>query len=92
MGMDFSLGIDDIEAERDVELERFLEVVHTLRCLVGPAVESAIILDRMVWLDENLRSEGRSDFRSAIVNLFDQSTGSGRNIAIVVAPSIPSMH
>ncbi|KAL9711075.1 hypothetical protein Ac2012v2_005614 [Leucoagaricus gongylophorus] len=53
-----------------------------------PVVERAIILDRKLWIDE-MCSEGRKDVKAEIINLFDQATGSGRNIAIVIAPSIP---
>ncbi|KAF5360877.1 hypothetical protein D9756_004784 [Leucocoprinus leucothites] len=91
MGVYLGHTSNDLGAERDVGLERLLEVVHTLRCLVGPVVESAIVLDRMVWIEETLRSEGCTDVQAQLVNLFDQAAGSGRNIAIVIAPSIPSI-
>lgn len=88
MGIDFG----EVEVvERDMRMERLLECFHTLRCLVGTVVESAIILDRLVWVDELVKSEGRSDLRTSVVNLFDQATGSGRNVAIVVAPKVPSL-
>jgi hypothetical protein len=87
MGIDFGEKVDIVE--RDLRMERLLECFHTLRCLVGTVVEGTIILDRLVWVDELLQSEGRLDLRSSIVNLFDQSTGSGRNVAIVVAPKVP---
>lgn len=87
MGVDF--GSVTGNTERDSGLERFLEVVHTLRCLIGPLVESAIILDRMVWIDEMFCAEGRGGMNAKVVNLFDQAVGSGRNTAIVIAPSIP---
>ncbi|KXN88186.1 Protein RRNAD1, partial [Leucoagaricus sp. SymC.cos] len=89
MGVKFA---NDAEGqERDAHMERLLEVVHTLRCLIGPVVESAIILDRLAWIEENLGSDAHREMRAEIVNLFDQATGSGRNIAIVIAPSIPSL-
>jgi len=88
MVVDFSSDISELENERDVGLERFLEVVHALRCLIGPIVESAIVLDRKLWIDEMCFKE-RKDVKAEIVNLFDQATGSGRNIAIVIAPSMP---
>ena len=67
-------------------LSRRLEVLHTLRCILGPAIESLIVIDRMLWIREKLG--GSSDpFDVRAVNLFDQGMGSGRNIAIVVAPS-----
>jgi hypothetical protein len=85
MGANFvEMGVVD----RDQGLERFLEVVHTLRCLLGPAVETTILLDRLLWIYEKLENNG-SHMRVSLVNLFDQATGSGRNVAIVVAPSIP---
>ncbi|KAF9454770.1 hypothetical protein P691DRAFT_754327 [Macrolepiota fuliginosa MF-IS2] len=91
MGVDFSTTGEGTGAGRDVVLEKFLEIVHTLRCLLGPVVETTIVLDRVGWINENLRLKGYADVQASIVNLFDQATGSGRNIAIVIAPSIPSM-
>ena len=32
-----------------------VEVFHVLRCIVGPVVESLILLDRLVWLREELQ-------------------------------------
>lgn len=87
MGVDFGCVAD--REERDLGMERSLEVFHTLRCLVGPVVESTIILDRLQWVAETLRAEGREELQVSMVNLFDQSTGSGRNVAIVMAPKIP---
>ena len=64
-----------------------LEVLHVLRCLLGPLVESLIVLDRLSWLREMLEDDNSDSlFDADIVNLFDQATGSGRNIAIVVTP------
>jgi len=88
MAVDFSSNVSELENERDIGLVRFLEVVHALRCLIGPIVESAIVLDRKVWIDE-MYFEERKDVKAELVNLFDQATGSGRNIAIVIAPSVP---
>ncbi|XP_006462685.1 hypothetical protein AGABI2DRAFT_186564, partial [Agaricus bisporus var. bisporus H97] len=88
MGIDFGEKLKVVD--RDMRMERLLECFHTLRCLVGTVVESAIILDRLVWVDELVKSEGRSDLRTSVVNLFDQATGSGRNVAIVVAQKVPS--
>ncbi len=39
----------DIENSR---LVRQLEVLHILRCVLGPAVESLIVVDRLCWLME----------------------------------------
>lgn len=38
----------------DPEMERRIEVFHTLRCIAGPAVESLILLDRLAWMQEEL--------------------------------------
>lgn len=89
MGVDFSATGEETDTIRELALERSLEVVHTLRCLLGPVVETAIILDRMAWIADNLRAKGRADVQTSLVNLFDQATGSGRNTAIVIAPLIP---
>ena len=91
-------------------LLRSLETLHTLRCLLGPVVESAILEDRVGWVKEELLllevehglghglglgavDEAAVDvdvdieeIKVKLVNLFDQSTGSGRNVAIVVLP------
>ncbi|KAI9064648.1 hypothetical protein FKP32DRAFT_1591271 [Trametes sanguinea] len=67
----------------DRATERRIEVFHTLRCIVGPVVESLIMLDRAVWLEEELQGTG---LRIELLNLFDQASGSGRNVAIVLLP------
>ncbi|TFK48632.1 hypothetical protein OE88DRAFT_1614951, partial [Heliocybe sulcata] len=67
----------------DLALRRRLEVVYVMRCLLGPVVESLVLLDRMVWVQEGL---GGGGMEVGLVNLFDQGTGSGRNVAIVIAP------
>ncbi|KAG6810092.1 hypothetical protein H0H92_013341 [Tricholoma furcatifolium] len=68
-------------------LQRRLESLHVLRCLIGPVVESYIILDRIEWLRDQLsRSEMLKGYDVEPVNLFDQTTGSGRNIALVLKP------
>ncbi|OCH91132.1 hypothetical protein OBBRIDRAFT_550108 [Obba rivulosa] len=68
---------------KDRVMESRLEVFHVLRCLLGPVIESLMLLDRQSWLQEELQTTG---LRSELVNLFDQSTGSGRNVAIVIMP------
>jgi hypothetical protein len=94
-------GIQDDNARQ--RMANRLAVLHVLRCILGVAVESLIILDRQRWVNETLskgrqplvkRHEGweRTDEEEAgsvptvarLVNLFDQGTGSGRNVAIVV--------
>ncbi|KZT20016.1 hypothetical protein NEOLEDRAFT_1151649 [Neolentinus lepideus HHB14362 ss-1] len=72
------------EAFHDPEavLRRRLEILYMMRCLLGPVVESVILLDRLLWMEEQL--DGGADVR--LVNLFDQAMGSGRNVAIVIAP------
>ncbi|KAF7299322.1 Methyltranfer-dom domain-containing protein [Mycena indigotica] len=59
-----------------------LGALHVLRCLVGPLVESVIVADRVVWVAEQLEGE----MEVGAVNLFNQATGSGRNVAIAVWP------
>ena len=76
-------------------LVRNLEVLHVMRCLLGPLVETVILKDRIEWVKEELRFSCEGDraqeerMSVELVNLFDQSTGSARNVAIVVAPTIP---
>jgi len=111
LGLDLSASA---ARERDLLLERRIEVLHVLRCLMGPLVESLIILDRVHWLKEELainEPEGaaasvnggfrgpahgcapeKQGIRARVeaVNLFDQATGSGRNVAIIVVPALVS--
>ncbi|EMD39703.1 hypothetical protein CERSUDRAFT_92196 [Gelatoporia subvermispora B] len=68
---------------RDKNMETRLEVLHVLRCILGPVIESLILLDRQLWLQGGLQDTG---LRSRLVSLFDQETGSGRNVAIVITP------
>ena len=120
-GVQFAEELVSLRLEEDVgeahaeELEktlrtllRSLETLHTLRCLLGPVVESAILRDRVGWIKEELLplevEHGAVDgvdvdvdadvdveeIKANLVNLFDQSTGSGRNVAIVLLPPSPS--
>jgi len=86
-----SKGLEDDNA--NFTLERKLEVLHTMRCLLGPVIESAILRDRVQWLMEALTSgtdaQENENVEVKLVNLFDQATGSGRNVAIVIAPKVP---
>jgi hypothetical protein len=59
--------------------------------------QSTIILDRLLWIRESLAAIARAELdvqshlylhiHARTVNLFDQATGSGRNVALVVSPS-----
>ncbi|KAF5315094.1 hypothetical protein D9619_007015 [Psilocybe cf. subviscida] len=106
MGIVFEGRVEDRnEIEERKVLETQLETLHVLRCIVGPAIESAILRDRQEWLREALTScphqdrstgevgvhEEQETFKVELVNLFDQETGSGRNVAIVILPHIPCM-
>lgn len=71
------------EVARDPVIESRLEVFHLLRCILGPVVESFLLLDRKVWLRHQLEDVG---MRVHLVNLFDQGSGSARNVGIVVVP------
>lgn len=79
LGVDFT-GIP----APSLEVQNRLSTLHTLRCLLGPLIETFIVEDRMKFLKEGLRNSQLQDVR--VVNLFDQSTGSGRNMALVVTP------
>lgn len=68
----------------DTALASRLAVLHALRCVLGPLVESLILRDRAAWVRETLA--GAAGMRVELVNLFDQASGSARNVAIVVAP------
>ncbi|TFK86276.1 hypothetical protein K466DRAFT_524428, partial [Polyporus arcularius HHB13444] len=78
------MGLADVDIPApNPEMERRIEVFQTLRCIAGPAVESLILLDRLAWIQEEL--EGLP-YKVELVNLFDQASGSGRNVAIVIRP------
>ncbi|EKM49629.1 uncharacterized protein PHACADRAFT_106493 [Phanerochaete carnosa HHB-10118-sp] len=79
------LGVEMAGVARDGVMESRLEVFHLLRCVLGPVVESFILLDRKLWLQEQLASLGMC-WQVRLVNLFDQSSGSARNVGIVVVP------
>lgn len=73
---------------KDTVLEKRLETLHTWRCLLGQVVEAVLLDDRLVWIKEQLEETQMSNsFQCSLVNLFDQATGSGRNVAIVIGPS-----
>lgn len=97
------LGIDvkelqskEEEAEcEETKLASQLEILHVLRCLVGPLIESTILLDRVQWIREELhrlnvarpgKERADPEFDVEMINLFDQATGSGRNVALAVIP------
>ncbi|CAE6464380.1 unnamed protein product [Rhizoctonia solani] len=72
-----------------------LEVLHILRALIGPVIESLIIVDRILYLAEQLSSSNGSPTSTVrALNLFDQlSSGSARNIALIVEPiNRPATH
>ncbi|KAF7297702.1 Methyltranfer-dom domain-containing protein [Mycena kentingensis (nom. inval.)] len=74
-------------------LTRELGVLHVLRCLVGPVVESVLVGDRAVWVREQMEGGTTGTGLDAklgmeVLNLFDQATGSGRNIVIALAPAV----
>lgn len=82
----------------DAALESQIEVLQLLRCLLGPVLESFLLLDRKVWLsrelqvccilcrDRCLKLTSTQDTCCIVrlVNLFDQGLDSARNVAIVV--------
>lgn len=68
------------------DLQSKLEALYVLRCFMGPVIESYISLDRLLYLQEHL--QGSNDKGSVyLYNLFDQGTGSLRNLALVWEPS-----
>lgn len=52
LGVEF---VDEVPIERDLTLESRLCVLQVLRCLLGPVVESLILLDRQQWLQSELQ-------------------------------------
>ncbi|KAJ3523896.1 hypothetical protein NMY22_g11237 [Coprinellus aureogranulatus] len=91
---------EEADSLRNPTLEKKIEVLHTLRCLLGSIVETAILLDRLQWIREELERCGhcgenessmdKHSWNVDLVNLFDQELGSGRNVAVVIAPIIPA--
>ena len=67
-----------------------LEQLHMARCSLGPVIESVILKDRMQWVQEKL-SDCQVGWEVEIVPLFDQGTGSARNMAVVIVPK-PNEH
>ncbi|KAJ8463255.1 hypothetical protein ONZ45_g17646 [Pleurotus djamor] len=63
--------------------ETQLETLYILRCLLGPVIETLLVRDRIEWIQEELATDvGHANIHA--VNLFDQSSGSGRNVALVI--------
>jgi hypothetical protein len=62
------------------KLANQLAVLHVLRCLAGPVIESWIILDRKRWIERLIGHE----WHVQLVNLFPQAEASPRNVAIMV--------
>ncbi|RDB17976.1 Protein RRNAD1 [Hypsizygus marmoreus] len=98
------IGVDFLAARRERDAEDTLlrararlENLHVRRCLLGPLIESYIVLDRVAWIREELAALDVADsgevtcprYVVETVNLFDQATGSARNIALVVGPPPP---
>ncbi|KAI0671036.1 methyltransferase domain-containing protein [Trametes maxima] len=52
------LGLPDgrTPSRGDRALERRIAVFHVLRCIVGPVIESLILLDRAAWMEEELEA------------------------------------
>ncbi|KAI8461979.1 methyltransferase domain-containing protein [Phakopsora pachyrhizi] len=71
-----------------------LFIAWTLRSLIGPCIESIIVLDRYLGMCERLEKiesvrdthQPCDDLLISIVNLFDQNLNSLRNLAIVAHP------
>ncbi|KAG8762500.1 hypothetical protein FRC12_009008 [Ceratobasidium sp. 428] len=87
MGVPLPSGKDDEVIGAGTESLAFqLELLHVLRALIGPVIESLIVVDRAVYLAEQVALRG-SGSRVRAVNVFDQlSSGSARNIALVIEP------
>ncbi|KAG8755929.1 hypothetical protein FRC12_010731 [Ceratobasidium sp. 428] len=87
MGVSLPSGKDGEVTGTETEGLAFqLELLHVLRALIGPVIESLIVVDRAVYLAEQVALRGSSS-RVRAVNVFDQlSSGSARNIALVIEP------
>ena len=47
--------LDPVLCVKDIAMERQLEVFQVLRCILGPVIESFILLDREEWLRDELK-------------------------------------
>lgn len=74
------------EAAR-LKMESALLVLQTLRCILGLLIETLILLDRLDWIKQELAEMNDCGQEVEMVNLFDQATGSGRNVALVIKPA-----
>ncbi|KAG9315534.1 hypothetical protein JVU11DRAFT_3154 [Chiua virens] len=72
-----------------LKMESALFVLQTLRCILGPLIETLILLDRRDWIQHELTemNDCGQEVEVEMVNLFDQATGSGRNVALVIKPA-----
>ncbi|GAA5985483.1 hypothetical protein JCM10908_006992 [Rhodotorula pacifica] len=64
-----------------------LRVFWTLRSWLGPPLETLCVLDRFAYLCEGVGNSSAEEVPARsieVVNLFDQATGSLRNLALVV--------
>jgi hypothetical protein len=81
------LDLDSDLSAKEMDLSKPLEALYVLRCMLGPAIESLIALDRFHYLEEVLLDQSTSSAEDThevrLVNLFDQSTGSLRNLGLV---------
>ena len=68
------------------DLQSELETLYVLRCFMGPVIESYIALDRLLYLQEHLRGSNNKE-SVYLHNLFDQGSGSLRNLALVWEPA-----
>ncbi len=55
-------------AERNLEAEGRVEIFQLLRCILGPVVESFILLDRKLWLRNELKVSTLSFLLTALHN------------------------
>lgn len=76
------------EAAR-LRMESALFVLQTLRCILGPLIETLILLDRRDWIQHELAemNDRGQEVEVELINLFDQATGSGRNVALAIKPA-----
>ncbi|KAH8825026.1 methyltransferase domain-containing protein, partial [Flagelloscypha sp. PMI_526] len=75
------MGLEPACSYPDTKLEKQLGLLQVLRCLLGPVVETMFLEDRLSWMKEEM---GNAATQVNLVNLFDQATGSGRNVGILI--------
>ncbi|KAH9924602.1 uncharacterized protein BXZ73DRAFT_91201 [Epithele typhae] len=63
------------------ELYQQIAVFHVMRCILGPVVETLLLMDRLIWMRKQLLG---FNCEAELMNVFNQAMSSGRNIAMLL--------